>query len=104
MAPEIKFPGQILTMLYPSRSGQTASSMPLDEENIAKLQDALQKAGPGSKIRWKRTSDAYRAKKQAELEAAGKQGGPAEYILEILNANELAEERTKLQSNNAGSL
>jgi hypothetical protein len=104
MTTPTKFPGQILTMLYPSRSGQTASSMPLDEENIAKLQDALQKAGPGSKIRWKPTSEKYRAEKLAKMQAEGKQGGPAEYILEILNANELAEERARVQSTNTGSL
>lgn len=93
-----KFAGQIVTMLYPSRSGLTARSMPIDEESLAKIQQALQNAGPGSKLALKPTSDDYRAKKAAEMKKAGKKGSPAAYILEVLNADELAEERERMQA------
>lgn len=97
-----KFPGQILTMLYPTRSGKTSRSMPLDAEGLAKLQSALQKAGPGCKIAFKETSPKYRAEKQAQMESEGKRGSPAQYILEVLSAAELAEERDRMNTQNSG--
>ena len=102
MANDKKFPGQILAMLYPSRSGITARSMPLDETNIAQLQAALQKAGPGAKIALKPTSDKYRAEKEAQMRKEGKKGNAAAFILEVLNAQELAEERDRMQANSSG--
>ena len=97
-----KFPGTILTMLYNTRSGKTARSMPLDETNIAQLQAALQKAGPGAKIALKPTSDKYRDEKAQELKKRGSKGSPAEYILEVLSEAELQEERDRLNAQNSG--
>lgn len=97
-----KFPGTVLTMLYNTRSGKTARSMPLDETNIAQLQAALQKAGPGAKIALKPTSEKYRTEKAQQLQAQGKRGGPAEYILEVLSEAELQEERDRLNAQTSG--
>lgn len=97
-----KFPGTILTMLYNTRSGKTARSMPLDETNIAQLQAAFQKAGPGAKLALKPTSDKYRTEKARELQAKGSKGSPAEYILEVLSAQELQEERARMGAQSSG--
>jgi len=98
MSNDRKFPGKMISMLYPSRSGLTSRSMPIDEANLAQIQDALQSAGPGAKLALKPTSDKYRAEKAQQMKGAGKQGSPAQYILEVLSAAELSEERERLQS------
>lgn len=102
MANDRKFPGQILAMLYPSRTGLTSRSMPLDEQNIAQLQQALQSAGPGAKIALKPTSEKYRAEKEAQMRSQGKKGNAPAFILEVLNAQELNEERERMNAQNSG--
>jgi hypothetical protein len=110
MANDKKFPGKILTMLYPSRSGLTSRSMPLgpsefsEIDSYAELMNALQKAGPGCKIALKPTSEEYRSRKEAEMRAQGKKGGAATFILEVLSAAELTEERERMQANSNGEV
>lgn len=104
MANERKFLGKALTYLYASQSGKTHSSMSLDETGLAQLQEKLREAGPGSRIRLKTTSDKYRAEKADQLRNDNKKGSPAQYIIEVLSAAELAEERAQMdQRNNAQS-
>jgi hypothetical protein len=95
-----KFLGKALAYLYSSQSGKTHSSMTIDETSLAQIQDSLSKAGPGSRIRLKVTSDKYRNDKASQLRNEGKKGSPAQYIVEVLSAAELAEERAQMDSRN----
>ncbi len=101
MQNEKKFLGKALAYLYPSFSGKTQSTMTLDEVNIAQLLSSIQKSGPGSKIRLKPTSEKFRAEKVASLRSQGKKGNAPEYIVEIISASELEEEKKILDAKNA---
>lgn len=95
---ERKFRGKAIAYLYSSQSGKTSRTMSLDEKNLDQLRTTLLESGPGSQIRLKETTDAYRNKKSEEMAAAGKKGGPAKYILEILTAAEIAAEKAEFDA------
>lgn len=101
MTQQRKFLGKALAYLYASQSGKTHSSMTIDETGLAQIQEALKNAGPGSRIRLKTTTEKYRAEKADQLRNEGKKGSPAQYIVEVLSAAELAEEKAQMESRNA---
>ncbi len=98
MANTTQYRGKILVSLYSSKSGKTAKSMPLKDQFASELLQKIQDAGDGAVIRMKHTSPAYKEKQNERLKEQKKQGTPADYFLEILTAQEIAEERAELEA------
>lgn len=98
-----KYPGKILAVFFPTKGGKQARCLPLtsfktrDGREVNTYQEVINTlgdAGEGSKLVIREAPAGFRTDNN---------GVPAKYILEILTAEELAQERDEIRARTGSS-